>query len=152
MLRIALDVRCVCRITRLRLRRSAQPETRSKPEVARSAVGRTVEGPWNWCRSSVATPTTSAKLPSANCTQWAAWRARLCSMAGTSTPTRRFARCNALLPKANAEEFQARLDTFLADTEGKYEHSLPGWRQFRAVVRGEVTMFGWTHVSAPRSR
>src|SRR4051812_5212558 len=35
-------------------------------------------------------------------------------------------RCRELLPKAAAEDLKARLETFLADTEGKYEHDLPG--------------------------
>jgi hypothetical protein len=53
-------------------------------------------------------------------------------------------RCHVLLHKANAEEMKARIDTFLADTENKYEHDLPGWHQLRATVRGEWKMFGWT--------
>jgi len=40
-------------------------------------------------------------------------------------------RCSRLLPKAGADELRARLDTFLADTNGKYEHELPGLKQFR---------------------
>jgi hypothetical protein len=44
---------------------------------------------------------------------------------------------------------KARLDTFLADTDSKYEHELPGWNKLRAVVRGEFKMFGWTHVARP---
>src|SRR5262245_55034678 len=59
------------------------------------------------------------------------------------------ARCNTLLPKASAEEFKARLDAFMADTEGKYEHDLPGWHQLRGVVRGEFKMLGWTRVARP---
>jgi hypothetical protein len=59
------------------------------------------------------------------------------------------ARCNTLLPKANAEEVKARLDSFVADAEGKYDHDLPGWHRLRAVVRGEWTMFGWTHTARP---
>ncbi|MCI0700811.1 MAG: hypothetical protein L0241_06995, partial [Planctomycetia bacterium] len=42
-------------------------------------------------------------------------------------------RCQTLLPKANADDLKARLETFLADTEGKYEHDLPGWNKLRAV-------------------
>lgn len=52
-------------------------------------------------------------------------------------------RCSVLLPKATAQDLKARLDVFLADTEGKYEHDLPGWNQFRSVVRGEWTLFGY---------
>jgi len=53
-------------------------------------------------------------------------------------------RCQALLPKATAAEMKARLEAFLADTDGKYEHDLPGWNKLRAAVRGDFTMFGWT--------
>lgn len=59
------------------------------------------------------------------------------------------ARCRALLPKANAEELSARLDAFEADTEGKYEHDLPGWHKLRAVVRGEWELMGWTFTARP---
>jgi hypothetical protein len=38
---------------------------------------------------------------------------------------------------------KARLDVFLADTEGKYEHDLPGWREFRATARGEWHLLGY---------
>lgn len=51
-------------------------------------------------------------------------------------------RCSALLPKANALDIKARLEVFLADAEGKYEHDLPGWNQFRSLVRHEWTLFG----------
>ena len=51
-------------------------------------------------------------------------------------------RCSALLPRATAEEMQARLDTFLADTENRYDHNLPGWQKLRAAVRGEWKFFG----------
>ena len=43
-------------------------------------------------------------------------------------------RCSRLLPKAGADDLKARLDTFLADTESKYEHELPGLKQFRKHV------------------
>lgn len=52
-------------------------------------------------------------------------------------------RSAALLPKATVLEMRARLDVFLADAEGKYEHDLPGWNQFRAAVRGEWELFGY---------
>lgn len=35
-------------------------------------------------------------------------------------------RCRKLIPAARADDFQARVETFLADTEGKYKHRLPG--------------------------
>jgi hypothetical protein len=59
------------------------------------------------------------------------------------------ARCRTLLPKATAEEMKARLDAFVADAEGKYDHDLPGWHRLRATVRGEWTMFGWTYTARP---
>jgi hypothetical protein len=43
-------------------------------------------------------------------------------------------RCSRLLPKAGADDLKARLDTFLADTESKYDHNLPGLKQFRKIV------------------
>jgi hypothetical protein len=43
-------------------------------------------------------------------------------------------RCSRLLPKAGADDLKARLDTFLADTESRYEHDLPGLKQFSKVV------------------
>jgi hypothetical protein len=61
------------------------------------------------------------------------------------------ARCGTLLPKATAEEVKARLDAFMADAEGKYEHDLPGWHKLRAAVRGEWKMFGWTYTARPDS-
>jgi hypothetical protein len=51
-------------------------------------------------------------------------------------------RCAVLLPKATALEIKARIDVFLADTEGRYEHDLPGWHQFRSTIRNEWTLFG----------
>jgi hypothetical protein len=59
-------------------------------------------------------------------------------------------RCSALLPKATAQELKARLDTFLADADGRYEHDLPGWNQFRAAVRNEWVVLGhpvWSDTS-----
>jgi hypothetical protein len=53
-------------------------------------------------------------------------------------------RCSQLLPKATALDLKARLDTFLADTEGKYEHDLPAWKTFRSVVCREWTFFGYS--------
>ncbi len=59
------------------------------------------------------------------------------------------ARCSTLLPKATTEEMKARLDAFMADTDGKYEHDLPGWHKLRSTVRGEWKMFGWTYTARP---
>src|SRR5947209_2864347 len=44
------------------------------------------------------------------------------------------ARTTRLLPRAEAADLQARIDTFLADADGKFDHDLPGW----AIVRKEV--------------
>jgi len=52
-------------------------------------------------------------------------------------------RCESLLPRANHLEMKARLEVFLADTEGKYEHDLPGWNQFRATACNDWTLFGY---------
>lgn len=51
------------------------------------------------------------------------------------SPEVRF-RCQVLLPKAAAADLQARLDTFLADADGKFEHDLPGWNEFRKITGG----------------
>jgi NAD+ synthase (glutamine-hydrolysing) len=53
--------------------------------------------------------------------------------ASDSDPEIRY-RCSRLLPKAGADELKARLDTFLADANGKYDHDLPGLKQFRKHV------------------
>jgi hypothetical protein len=53
------------------------------------------------------------------------------------------ARCNSLLPRATSLEMRARLETFLADAEGKYDHDIPGWPEFRKVVRHEWSLFGY---------
>jgi hypothetical protein len=41
------------------------------------------------------------------------------------------ARAARLLPRAEAADLQARIDTFLADADGKYDHDLPGLALFR---------------------
>lgn len=40
----------------------------------------------------------------------------------------------ALLPRAEADELRARIDTFLADSDAKYVHDLPGFNRFRAIA------------------
>lgn len=40
----------------------------------------------------------------------------------------------ALLPRAEADELRARIDTFLADGDAKYVHDLPGFNRFRAIA------------------
>lgn len=44
------------------------------------------------------------------------------------------ARCEWLLPRAVAADQRARLDTFLADADGKYDHDLPGWNELARVT------------------
>jgi hypothetical protein len=44
------------------------------------------------------------------------------------------ARCRRLWPIIFDIDLQARLDLFLADTEGKQTHDLPGWPRFRKLV------------------
>ena len=43
-------------------------------------------------------------------------------------------RCARLLPKAAADDLKARIDTFLADTGGKFDHDLPGLKAFRKSI------------------
>jgi hypothetical protein len=43
-------------------------------------------------------------------------------------------RCARLLPKAASDDLKARIDTFLADTEGKFDHDLPGLKTFRKHI------------------
>ena len=43
-------------------------------------------------------------------------------------------RCEMLLPRAAAEDFRARVDCFLADAKGKFDHKLPGAKEFFAVA------------------
>jgi hypothetical protein len=52
---------------------------------------------------------------------------------GDPDPEVRF-RCTRLLPKAGADDLKARLDTFLADTDNKFDHNLPGLKQFHKIV------------------
>lgn len=44
------------------------------------------------------------------------------------------ARCARLLPRADAADLRARIDTFMADADGKFEHDLPAWKPFRQFV------------------
>jgi hypothetical protein len=48
-------------------------------------------------------------------------------------------RCRELLPKVVEADRKARLAAFVADTEGKFEHDLPGWERFREVVGTDRT-------------
>lgn len=46
-------------------------------------------------------------------------------------------RCEMLLPRAAAEEMKARVDCFLADSTGKFDHKLPGAPEFFEIVGKE---------------
>ena len=52
-------------------------------------------------------------------------------------------RCQGLLPRATSLEMKARLEVFLADTDGKFDHDLAGWTQFRELVRTTHTVLGF---------
>ena len=43
-------------------------------------------------------------------------------------------RVKLILPSARQADFQAKLNIFLADKQGKYEHQLPGWDRFQAIT------------------
>lgn len=43
-------------------------------------------------------------------------------------------RTDILLPRAESDDMRARVYCFLADKDGKYEHKLPGWTQFKALA------------------
>ncbi len=69
------------------------------------------------------------------------------------SPEVRF-RCQSLLPRASAAELQARLDTFLADTDGKFDHDLPGWNEFSKIGgRSPASRSVFTHlIGEPENR
>jgi hypothetical protein len=43
-------------------------------------------------------------------------------------------RAARLLPQAAADDLKARVDAFLADADGQYEHNLPAWDAYRKLV------------------
>jgi hypothetical protein len=45
-------------------------------------------------------------------------------------------RCQALFPRARADDLEARLAAFAADETGKFEHDVPGWDDFRRIAAG----------------
>jgi hypothetical protein len=47
-------------------------------------------------------------------------------------------RAALLLPAASAEDLKARLEAFLADTQARYDHALPGLSRFRKLVGSDV--------------
>jgi hypothetical protein len=44
------------------------------------------------------------------------------------------ARAARLLPRAEADELAARLDAFLADTDARFRHDVPGWVEFQKIT------------------
>ncbi len=61
-------------------------------------------------------------------------------------------RCEALRPRMEQQDVQARLDAFLADTEGKYDHKLPGWTKFHKIVGNTAAsrkLYGEMYADAP---
>src|SRR5919106_1745186 len=43
-------------------------------------------------------------------------------------------RCRRVLVGVLEEDYQARVDAFEADRQGRHEHHLPGWERFRTVA------------------
>lgn len=58
----------------------------------------------------------------------------LADVAATNPDPEVRARAGRLLPHAAAADLKARLATFLADADGRYEHNLPGWAAYRKAV------------------
>jgi hypothetical protein len=48
-------------------------------------------------------------------------------------------RCERILVLVLEQDFKARLDGFIADKEGKYEHDLPAWGRYRKLVGGDAS-------------
>jgi hypothetical protein len=61
-------------------------------------------------------------------------RPALAEAATSDTSAEVRTRAARLLPRAEAEELKARIDTFLADNDQKFEHDLPAWRTFRNML------------------
>lgn len=57
----------------------------------------------------------------------------LTEAATTDTDPEVRSRAQRLLPRSEADDLQARVETFLADKDGKFEHNLPGLKSFRAA-------------------
>ncbi len=51
-------------------------------------------------------------------------------------------RCATLLPRATSLDLRARLEVFLEDQDGKFEHDLPGWNQLLTTIRSEWKILG----------
>jgi hypothetical protein len=64
--------------------------------------------------------------------------AKTALIAGKNDPDPEVAdRCRKLLPIILAEDLKVRIDAFVADTEMKKEHTLPGWAEYQKVVGKE---------------
>jgi len=48
-------------------------------------------------------------------------------------------RTDLCLPVAEADDMRAKVNCFLADSEAKYDHTLPGWSRFKTVVGNDKT-------------
>jgi hypothetical protein len=55
------------------------------------------------------------------------------ALKNNSSPEVRF-RCQSLITKAAQADLQARLNTFLEDKDGKYQHDMPGWNEFKTLT------------------
>ena len=65
------------------------------------------------------------------------------------------ARCETLRPAMQQEELKARLDTFMADADGKYDHKLPAWDKFQKIVGNTAEtrkLFSEMFENAPTAR
>ena len=51
-------------------------------------------------------------------------------------------RCRELMPRAAAADLKARLATFVADADGKFDHDLPGWNEFKTVAGSNADVRG----------
>ena len=55
------------------------------------------------------------------------------ALATESSPEVRL-RIELVMPKAESEDMKARVSCFLLDTEGKFDHQLPGWTKFKGLL------------------
>src|SRR5579871_3218860 len=53
------------------------------------------------------------------------------------------ARSTRLFPRAYDLEMKARIDSFVADTQGKQAHDLPGWERFRKLLGDDAQARGF---------
>ena len=55
------------------------------------------------------------------------------AIATESSPEVRL-RIDLVLPRAESEDMKARVSCFMLDTEGKFDHRLPGWTKFKGLL------------------